>query len=213
MTISELRAWPEIHATKLEAARRQLDAGIRMLFCKDDPLAVHTLAFASYGLFSDLAKVSGQSETYIRLKEDSKLSEGGEFWADLKKLANFLKHADRDPEAHISGIPEEFNEATLLICCFFLRELDQLMSPESKALWLWHHALYFINIDDAPSEYWEWIGENHKKLHAEIRSEKLDIGADLLKKLKATRAGEYRMEPDQVLLPWRLIIRPTRCAT
>jgi len=209
MTVSDLHAWPEIHTTKLDAARRQLDAAIRLLFSGGDSLAIHTLAFASYGLLSDLAKVAECSEIYVRLSEDSKLREGKEFWNDLKKLSNYLKHADKDPEAYIRGIPVEINEATLLICCFFLRELDQLSSPETQALWLWHHALYFINIDDAPKEYWEWIDDNHQSLHSETRREKIEIGEGLLNRLLKEKTSIHKMEPDQVFMPWRLIIRPT----
>jgi hypothetical protein len=209
MNDPEIVAWPEICATKIEAAKRQLDAGVRMLFAKEDALAVHTLAFAAYGLLADLSKGVGPTDTLRRLEADAGLREGKEFWDDLKRLANFLKHADRDPAEVIQGIPEELNEAALLIDCFLLREVSNLSSPESQALWLWHHALYFINIDDAPKEYWEWIDEVHPQLHADTREQRIDIGALLLQKLRRAEPGPYRMDPDQILLPWRLVIRPT----
>lgn len=209
MNAPEIVTWPEMRATKIEAAKRQLDAGVRMLFAKEDALAVHTLAFAAYGLLRDLSKGVGPTDTLKRLEADANLREGTEFWGDLKRLANFLKHADRDSAEMIRGIPEEFNEAVLLMDCFLLREISDLSSPESQALWLWHHALYFINIDDAPIAYWEWVEESVKQLHTATREQRIDIGANLLQKLRRAEPGRYRMDPDQILLPWRLAIRPT----
>lgn len=206
----EYTAWPDICATKIEAAKRQLDAGVRLLFSKEDALAVHTVAFAAYGLLADLSKGAGRTDTLKRLEDDAELREGKEFWVDLKRLANFLKHADRDASEAIQGIPEEMNEAVLLVGCFLLREISDLSSPESQALWLWHHALYFINMDDAPDAYWGWIDEIHPELHADTREQRIDIGALLLQKLRHTPPGRHLMEPDQTLLPWRLVIRPTK---
>ena len=200
-------AWPEIRTTPLDAARRQMDVAIRLLFGNEDALAIHTLAFASYKLLSDLAETTEYSDTLNALKEDAALGEGKEFWNQLNELANELKHGKRQPTAMVRGVPEEFNEALLLIGCFLLRELDRLSSPESQALWLWHHALFFINIDDVPPEYGEWLDKYHPQLHAETRREKIEIGSRLLAALRSGPARECRMEPDQLLLPWRLVIR------
>lgn len=202
--------WPTISCSKIEAAKRQVDAAVRLLFAREDALAVHTLAFAAFGLLSDLSKAKGKTETLKRLEEDAKLRVGKEFWEDFKRLANFLKHADKDKKQIIHGIPEEFNEAALLLDCFLIRELSSLSSPETQTLWLWHHALYFININDAPRAYWDWFSENHPKLvDAKSREEQLSIGELLLKMMKETAPKENRMEPDNVLLPWRLVIRPS----
>ena len=123
-------AWPAIRATPLDAARRQLDAAIRLLFVSEDALAVHTLAFASYKLLSDIAESGRRSSTLTMLQEDAALTEGCAFWRCLNELANELKHGKREPKVMLRGVPEEFNEALLLVGCFFLRELDRLSSPE-----------------------------------------------------------------------------------
>ena len=52
----------QIHVTKLEAARRQLRAAIRMFFADEDELAVHTVASAAYRLISDLKSQRGRDE-------------------------------------------------------------------------------------------------------------------------------------------------------
>ena len=51
-----------LHVTKLAAAKRQLQAAIRLFFMEEDQLAIHTVASASYGLLKDLKRERGRSE-------------------------------------------------------------------------------------------------------------------------------------------------------
>jgi len=51
-----------LHITKLAAAKRQLQAAIRLLFLEEDQLAIHTVASAAYGLLKDMKRERGQSE-------------------------------------------------------------------------------------------------------------------------------------------------------
>lgn len=51
-----------LHITKLAAAKRQLQAAIRLFFLEEDELAIHTVASAAYGLLKDLKRDRGQSE-------------------------------------------------------------------------------------------------------------------------------------------------------
>ena len=51
-----------LYVTKLAAAKRQLQAAIRMYFLEEDELAIHTVASAAYGLLKDLKCDRGQSE-------------------------------------------------------------------------------------------------------------------------------------------------------
>lgn len=51
-----------LHVTKLAAAKRQLQAAIRLFFLEEDDLAIHTVASAAYGLLKDLKHDRGQSE-------------------------------------------------------------------------------------------------------------------------------------------------------
>ena len=52
----------DIHITKLEAARRQLCAAIRMYFSAEDELAIHTVASAAYGIIRDLKAQRNRDE-------------------------------------------------------------------------------------------------------------------------------------------------------
>src|SRR5713226_7570164 len=51
-----------LHVTKLAAAKRQLQAAIRLFFLQEEELAIHTVASASYGLLKDLKRERGMSE-------------------------------------------------------------------------------------------------------------------------------------------------------
>jgi hypothetical protein len=51
-----------LHITKLAAAKRQLQAAIRMYFMPEDELAVHTVAAAVYGLLKDIKRERGMNE-------------------------------------------------------------------------------------------------------------------------------------------------------
>lgn len=145
-----------IHVTKLEAARRQLCAAIRMFFAGADELAIHTVASAARGVVSDLRKQRGHDEAgedtvgivfwavwayhsgelppsftnnpaVMKLIKDwvGKLSfvdkdttwdefrekvgnvsmppkTVEDYWRTRTRVANFLKHADRDPIGHLA---------------------------------------------------------------------------------------------------------------
>ena len=199
------KPWPTISTTPLDAAKRQLDAAVRCLFRGDDPLAVHALGYASYGLLRDLAKTEGKEIVRGQLDADEKLFPENEFWRRFSDLGNALKHANRSAV----DVPEEFNEALLLINCMLLRELERLASPETGALWLWHHALLFIDFEDAPDCYWNWIDQHWHQLYAQTRYEKVQIGALLYESMKGCDVTKYKLNPDQTLLPWRLVLQPS----
>jgi hypothetical protein len=52
----------EIFVTKLEAARRQIDAAIRMIFNNEDSVAIHTVSAAAYKILRDIKKNRDRSE-------------------------------------------------------------------------------------------------------------------------------------------------------
>jgi len=50
---------PTLHINKLDAAKRQLRAAIRLWFDDGDPVAIHTLAHASHEIIHSLFKKKG----------------------------------------------------------------------------------------------------------------------------------------------------------
>ena len=79
--------------TKHDGARRQINASIRLMFEGGDLLAVHTLAWAAYCVVTDVAKGTCPGGT---LRADHYRKHLAGYHRDI---ANFLKHADRDPRA------------------------------------------------------------------------------------------------------------------
>ena len=176
----------KVFVTKVEAARRQLDAAILFFFREDDDLAIHTVGQAALRIVRDLLSKRGMDV----FEEGSKLgffeivkahAEGrlpGAFaaepavmkmlasmsveqfeffrtadfedvraeiincdayahWRTWNKTANFLKHADKDPQDFLD-LAEVRNEEILLMACAGYVELNL---PLTDAMLIYH--LYF----------------------------------------------------------------------
>ena len=120
--------------SKLEASRRQLECAIRLLFDNDDSLAVHTLAHAAFKVLFDLThKRSGTP--FIGAFANVVEIIGG--WAQLSKIPNFLKHADKDADALLESHSPEATLATLGFACVLYRRLAGRMTPEMGAFHEW----------------------------------------------------------------------------
>jgi len=137
-----------LHINKLAAAKRQIQAAIRMYFAEEDELAVHIVASAAYNVLKDIKRSRGKSEAadflgliafsfvsswhrgelppslasekwiadLVRCNPDIgphsewvdcqgvTMSTDAEraYWNDTNKIANFLKHADRDTDQLLS---------------------------------------------------------------------------------------------------------------
>jgi hypothetical protein len=107
--------------TKTDAAERQLNTAIRLFFENRDHLSSYALAVASREITDDVIK-SRYSELYqrelvrvgdplkVRLsyRQEMKILIKDEFYKDFLNLdhrwQNFLKHADKDPDAEIDPI-------------------------------------------------------------------------------------------------------------
>ena len=72
----------KIRVTKVEAARRQIDTAIRMLFSNEDPVAVHTLAMAALRIVRDLAAKRDDSYMHKVTKAIIKPAIGLQAWFD-----------------------------------------------------------------------------------------------------------------------------------
>ncbi len=87
--------------TKLEAAQRQLNCAIRLLFDNDDLTSVITLSSAAFRLLYDLYPTLSQDG----FRADVNKVIGRYGWDRFNKFANYLKHADKDPSAQIEPHP------------------------------------------------------------------------------------------------------------
>ncbi len=127
----------EIRVTKIEAAQRQIDVAIRLLFANEDPVAIHTLASAAFRVLRDVAESKGSVKMHQFIK--SQIIPGKEkmFWKAIGKSANFFKHAEHDAERMLEGFHEEVNDFMLFFACIYYDELGHSPSAEMNSLKIW----------------------------------------------------------------------------
>ena len=179
----------KIRVSKTQAAQRQADAAIRMLFSGEDPVAVHTLAMASFRVLRDLATHQGSNSF---LKNTELLIRKGEeqrFWSGMHSFANFLKHADRDPDAIKENIDEKVNDAILLFVTELYSTLGNDLTPEMRALKYWFIGKNpHLITDDAESKFLKEIAETFSPdLQGLTRKEQLGKGAEYLTMAKSKK--------------------------
>ena len=177
-------AWPEIQTTKLDAARRQLETAISLLFNDGDAISIHTLAYAAFGILKDVAAHRNATGVLTAAEALAAAGKKGEFWKGFNRAGNFFKHANRDPDAVLVGMPEEENEALISIALSIYDGLGCIKSVELLSFSLWWSCINFQGIDDVKEPFVSWLTANHERLHAETRSELLELGQELLHLLK-----------------------------
>lgn len=171
-----------IKLTKIEVARRQIEAAIRVLFANDDPIAAHTLAAAGSQIVRDLceaANVSGFQEFQDWIKPEYLKN----YWRKFNESASFLKHANRDGLATYDFNPEE-TEYILLFAIKWYRDLGSTATPTMVLFLTWFGACHpNVIANDANDLMAETL--RHAAQHAQNldRDERLKTGADLLAKL------------------------------
>jgi hypothetical protein len=79
-----------------------------MWFNDEDPVSVHTLAFAAYEIIHVVSKARGRSRDLLFDTAIIKDQFRSEWNIAMKRSANFFKHAkkERDVEAYIDFAPE-----------------------------------------------------------------------------------------------------------
>ena len=182
-----------VSITKLSAAQRQIDAAIRILFSGEDILAAHTVVAAAHAVVLDLAKTRnvtpysesiGKTMTTLYRQQfgeeipNNKLQhwvtqfENKHFRPHLNRPANFLKHADRDPESALDQDSLQ-TDTLLLVSCVTYAELGLDYTPEMNAFCQWHLAVY-------PHENGDEIMTDSGYVHNLSRAHQLEFGEFLL---------------------------------
>jgi hypothetical protein len=126
--------------TKIVAAERQLEAAFFLMLNDVSPEAVHTLVSAVRGILYGLSK--HEENAILKKWDESVLARVvGPDKKEIRKwqndIANFLKHADRDPNAELS-VPDlrSVNEMDLLLCIIALGSITRAFSRRLNwAIW------------------------------------------------------------------------------
>lgn len=140
----------QIQTNKPDAARRQIEAAIRMLFGEEDLLAVHTMIGAGFRILRDLAEQSGESEFHNLIKSLIRPGKERACWEMINRVPSFLKHADKDPDGTLE-ISEDLIDFLVLLSCLYYESIGHALTTVMRGFVAWFCAIYPDQIlDDAP---------------------------------------------------------------
>ncbi len=123
---------------KPEAARRQIDAAIRMLFNGEDPIAIYKLTMSGLQVLRDLAAKRNKNIVADAINATLDTKEKKVVLQKMREYDNFLKHAEKDPTELLDEIEwEKAIDRILLIACLYYDSLDHQLTPEMFALVGW----------------------------------------------------------------------------
>jgi hypothetical protein len=163
--------------SKLEAAQRQLNVAIRLLFADADPVAVHTLVGAASILFTDLIEKLAPHKSWDKLAQQANNLSPSEYFNIMRKAQNFLKHENTD---HDTTLEFELVDTESIVFWALLNASELApMSVEAQVFQLWYLASHAPSecADDSPfREAIQLFGD----LRAMPRSDRLQIGARAL---------------------------------
>jgi hypothetical protein len=128
--------------TKLEAARRQIDFSIDHHFSGGDPFAIHTVVAAALGILRALAESRGDVRTHEAFKRIIRPGKEREFWAVMNRASNFLKHADRDPQALLEDVRAEINDGAIFMAASYYADLSGKVSRPMSVFLAWHASFH-----------------------------------------------------------------------
>jgi hypothetical protein len=119
--------------SKIQAAQRQLDCAIRLYIADDDALSVHTLSRAAFRLLYEIYPTLRNDEFSSDL-EKLLVQQFG--WKNFNEAANFLKHAETDPNGTYE-LREVDTQMGIGFAIILYRRLSGGDTPEMRAFDLW----------------------------------------------------------------------------
>jgi hypothetical protein len=137
-----------IHVKSIEAARRQAEVAIDLMFAGKDVIAVHTLASASGRILIQLADnrtAAYDPSGYIRPGREEQFSDL------MDRTMAFFQYPDQDAAAMLDGVQEEINDLMLFQICQWYEALGNQLSPIMQAFTAWFVVMYAdLFVDDHP---------------------------------------------------------------
>ena len=167
-----------IRVSKIEAAKRQIEVSIKLLFQNEDPIGILTLAAAGFRILRNLGK-KADTQIHQHLKKIIKPGMEGRLWKAFNRPADFLKHAEDGHDGILENIQEEANDVLILFACFYYKELGYQWTPQMEAFITWymlrHPEIIELLIED-PTMYDMVADGEISALKEKPRSEQLSFG-------------------------------------
>lgn len=158
--------------SKEEAAKRQLDTATDLFFEGGDALSAYTLAFAAFKVLLNLYPHRGSDGFGEQLDKLIAESVG---WQRFSETANFLKHADRDPEGFLDDFDSERVLPVIGLATLLYRRLTGSLSHKMKAFDFWIETLNAdeLGIED-PDE-----NEERRRVGSEMQRQLKNLPPDV----------------------------------
>lgn len=169
--------------TKLEAAKRQLNTAIRLLFVGEDAIAVHSLAVNAANLLSDLADHKPDITSWREMMREDQGMTSAQIKYVINRSWNFFKHADRNPNEKLEFDVKE-SEYIVFIATLECGELSET-TTKMQVFQLWFLAAGRAQLDD-DNEIQRFSKVLFPGLQQLPRETQLLVGAQVLAKQLAT---------------------------
>jgi hypothetical protein len=160
-----------MEVSKLDAARRQLDAAIDLYFAEGDEIAIHTLAAAAYELVNTLRTKRGLPDeiTAMILPEYRK-----EFEQRWRKAQNFFKHADKDADSVLEFEPHQTEIRLFMASLWYLALARRTESMNAFQIWFSMHNQGILLDPDIRAAIRtagaRWLGMSRQQFRAMIKA-------------------------------------------
>lgn len=134
--------------TKTDVARRQLVTAIRLFFQNDDPVSIYSLAANAWEVIDVLcnrarvASLSNETRGHVPSGKDLKNDYVN------SPYRNFFKHADRDPDALLTGFDASNVDSILMLAVEDYLRLHKRSPVEFQAFQLWYLATHINKVAD-----------------------------------------------------------------
>ena len=166
-----------IQVSKLEAAKRQLNVAVRLMFEGGDPVAVHTLVGAASVIISDLVEKHHPDQSWDKFAQEANKITASEYFQVMRKPQNFLKHARDDADATLDFELKD-TESVAFWAAMNLGNFGAL-SMEASVLQLWYLACHAPNLDSDIEPYNRAL-EIFGDLRGKPRTERLAVAKRVL---------------------------------
>lgn len=137
-----------LELTKINVAEALIKTAVRLFFEDGDPVPVYALANAAREILTSVGAHEGVTTLLHALgARDGKTLQ--ELTTESRKIANFFKHADRDPQAKIEFREDEV-DSVLAIACQDFGRITGGMPVEAQIYEVWVYSLAYAKVSEAP---------------------------------------------------------------
>ncbi len=189
MTLAKTKKTANFRVNRTDAARRQIDSAVRMLFSGEDPLAIFALTIAAMNILKVLSHKRTDRNLREALRTGIRPMSEEDFWRRIQRPADYFKHADKDLDAILNGGEYSDIDWTLFMACLCYKDLGFQFTPEMSAFTAWHAAMYHKTLlegDQSASE----VKQIANKMIGKPRREQLKLGKEFITRMRLRSARD-----------------------